>query len=370
MIKKVLEMFGEPITYGGQESVVYNMLSSFDLQKFKIDLFTPYFADNLELTELVKGNGGLTHSLNLEFKLGDNRFLLTKHIAKFFENFHDYDVVHIHTGSLTTMLVFARLVKKFGIKKVIVHSHTTGNRISILTRVRNQILCYFLDKYVDIYLGCSLESLKFKFTDKIVNKGIVVNNGIDVDKFKFNSQYRSEIRNQYNINSDFVIGSLGRMSFEKNNAFMIEIINRLIKIDNLFKLLIVGNGDKEKSIKDLVNELRLDDYAIFAGKQSLSYKYYDAFDCFVLPSLYEGMPVTSIEAQISGLPTIISNNVTREANISSGTVYLSIDNVDDWVDCILKLKQNVNGDRNNYEINFDKFDKNKTYSIVEKIYLS
>ena len=114
---KVLEMFGEPITYGGQESVVYNMLSVLDLKNdFDVDLFTPYYADNKDLIELVNKNGGTVYHNDIEFKTGDNRFKLYPIVDNFFKSLDiKYDLVHIHTGSLSTMLCFARAAKINGI---------------------------------------------------------------------------------------------------------------------------------------------------------------------------------------------------------------------------------------------------------------
>lgn len=369
-MKRILEMFGEPITYGGQESVVYNMLSTFNLKNdFKVDLFTPYFADNKYLLNLISDNDGNVYSLNKEFKTNDNRLLLRKDVDSFFDKKSNYDVVHIHTGSLTTMYVYAKAAKKYNIKKVIVHSHIASKKNGLIYKLFKTIICILLQKYVDVYLGCSNEAITSKFTEEIVNKSNVVYNGIDVENFRFNNEYREDIRNKYSISDKFVIGSLGRLDKQKNNNFMIDIINNFSGYDNII-LMIVGTGTTENDLKNKCIDLGLDKKVIFTGNQIETYKYYCAFDCFILPSIYEGMPVTAIEAQISGLPTLISDRVTTDVSISSECKFVSIEDSRVWVNCIKNFFTNKeNGyNRTSVNIDYDKFDRNKTFKIVENIY--
>lgn len=368
-MKKILEMFGEPITYGGQESVVYNMLSTFNLgEDFIVDLFTPYYADNKGLIELVEKNNGKVFSLNIDFKTNDNRFLLTKFIDDFFSSHNDYDVVHIHTGSLSTMCVYAKSAKMHGIKKVVVHAHIAASNISFNYRIRRYILCKILKKYADIFLGCSKVAIESKWTRDIVEKSIVVYNGIDVKSYIFNNDYRQKIRKQYELDNKYVIGSVGRLNFQKNNYFMLDIIKRINENNKNIVLMIVGSGDLENDLKNRCIELNIEGKVIFTGNVIDTEKYYSAFDCFVFPSIFEGLGISSVEAQISGLPTFIADNITKEGNISSGTKYLKNNDLELWVSSILDV-YNENIREHNYNIDFDKYDRAKTFKIVGNIYL-
>lgn len=398
----VLEMFGEPITFGGQESVVKNMLSSFDLKKdFNIDLFTPYYSDNKEIIDLVEKNNGKVIALNIAFKTGDNRFLLRKPVNEFFNNAKKYDVVHIHTGSLTTMYVYAMIAKKHRVKKVIVHSHIANTNDSLVKKVYKNVLCFLMKKFIDIYMGCSRNAIDTKFTKDIQKKAIVVNNGIEVEKYKYNEKYRLEIREKYNINDKFVIGSLGRISKQKNNKFIVDIFVELLNnFDDINKnkivLMMVGDGDFLYEVKKYADEKKLTNNIIFTGNQVETYKYYQAFDVFIMPSIFEGLPVTSLEAQMSGITCLLSDKVDENCNISSKTKFLSIESTKEWVlnicdeinnyiDTNGYINMNVKNDDNNSEINierniknnvdrydvkidFDKYDRKKTYEIVKKIY--
>lgn len=376
-MKKVLEMFGEPITYGGQESVVYNMLSTFDLKNdYNIDLFTPYFADNKELISLIENNNGKIYSLNIPFKNFDNRFNLINPIKKFFDRYKfNYDVAHIHTGSLTTMYVFAKIAKKSGIKKVMVHSHIGLLSGGFVGKIRRFILNILMSRYVDVYLGCSKEAIDAKFIGKANKNAIIVYNGIDIDKFKYNKELRDKIRKEYEINDKYVLGSLGRITEQKNHNFMIDIYKDLLdeiklkEINRDIILLIVGDGELIETTKNKVKNMGLTNKVIFVGNQSDSYKFYQAFDTFIQPSLYEGLPVTTIEAQVSGLPCLLSDTITKECVITKELKFLSIKDEKDWIDEIIK---NINTviDREKISIDYDKFDKNKTFEIVKEIYSS
>ena len=368
---KILEMFGEPISYGGQESVVYNMLSSFyPNEKLNIDLFTPYYVDNEKLIDFIESNKGKVVHLGKEFKVGDNRFELTKCVDDFFDKHDKYDVVHIHTGSLSTMLVYAKAAKKQGVKKVIVHAHIANRVISLGFLLRKILICHFLKKYVDLFIGCSKKVIETKYTKDIQDKANLIYNGIDIQKFSFNKGHRDEIRSKYNIGDKFLIGSLGRLNPQKNNYFMLEIARKLKDKSSDFRLMLVGSGEIENDLKEYVKKHDIDDVVIFAGEQKDAYKYYNAFDVFFITSYFEGLPVTAIEAQVSGLPTIISKCVTMEAKVSNRTYYLPIDNIDVWVDKILEIKENYKlyEDRANIDVDYSKCDRNITYKNVERMY--
>lgn len=367
---KVLEMFGEPITYGGQESVVYNMLSSKKYcDKFNIDLFTPYFADNINLIDLVEKNGGKVHSQGIVFETNDNRLKLQKTVEKFFKTNNTYDVVHIHSGSLTTMYVYAKIAKKYGIKNVIVHSHIARKNKNIIREIIRIIICFLLHNKVDYYLGCSKEAITTKFGNSLDNY-YIINNGIDIEKFKFDKNIRNEMRNKYKIGDMIVIGSLGRISNQKNNVFMVDILSKLSQYNDNVVLLMVGDGEDLEKVKRKVSNSGLEKKVIFTGTQKETYKYYQMFDIFILPSIFEGLPVTSIEAQISGLPTLISDTITKECCISNLTKFLSINYTNLWVDEINNIIDNVNLDdlRQNAIIDFDKYDKTKTFIKVFDLY--
>lgn len=370
---KVLEMFGEPITYGGQESVVYNMLSVLDLKnEFSIDLFTPYYSDNKNLINLIEANAGKIYSLGINFKTGDNRFKLSPEVDKFFDSIDKkYDTVHIHTGSLSTMLVYARSARKHGINNVIVHAHNSSTSESLIYVIFRKVLSFFLKKYATSFVGCSEEAINWRWSSNISKKAQVVRSGIDINKYKFNNDYRNEIRSKYNIKDKFVIGHIARFTREKNHIFTIDIAKSLVKQNKNFVFMLIGDGTIKEKIKHIVEDEGLIQNVIMLPNSNDIYKYYSAFDVFVLPSLREGLPITSIEAQVSSLPTIISDRVTKECCISNETYFASIEDSNKWVDKILEIKAKMDYNlnlRSVINVDYKKYDRNYSFAPIISLY--
>ena len=366
-------MFGEPITYGGQESVVYNMLSVLDLKnEFSVDLFTPYYSDNKNLINLIEANAGKIYSLGINFKTGDNRFRLSPAVNKFFDTLDKkYDTVHIHTGSFSTMLVYAMSARKHGINNIIVHAHNSSTSETLIYTVFRKVLSFFLKKYATSFVGCSSEAINWRWSSDISKGAQVVRSGIDINKYKFNNDYRNEIRSKYNIKDKFVIGHIARYTREKNHIFTIDIAKSLVQQNKDFVFMLIGDGAIKEKIKQIVEDEGLTQNVIMLPNSSDIYKCYSAFDVFVLPSLREGLPITSIEAQVSSLPTIISDRVTKECCISNETYFLDIENAKEWVDKILSIKTKMDSNSNfrtDINVDYKKYDRNYSFEAIAYLY--
>lgn len=245
------------------------------------------------------------------------------------------DILHINSVNASGLRL-AYIAKKLGINKIIVHSHISNisNDKFKLKRLAHK---YWKKKYqsaADYHFGCSKESLEFMFNS---NDGIILKNGVDLDKFKYNEDYKKEIRDKYNISYDsFVIGNVGRFSYQKNHKFILDIFN--IYNNDKAVLFFVGEGELENKTKKYAKKLGILDRVIFAGTTDEAYKYYSAFDAFVLPSIYEGLPVVAVEAQATGLPVLISENVTKEAKLIDSTIYLPINDPRMWANEVEKAR--------------------------------
>ena len=168
--------------------------------------------------------------------------------------------------------------------------------------------------------------------------GFVVNNAIDVDKFKYDEKIRKEKRKELNIkDNQLVIGHIGRFVQQKNHEFLIDIFNEIYKQDKNAILLLIGEGPLKEEIQNKVNELGLDKNVKFLGQRSDANELYQAMDAFVLPSLYEGLPVVGVEAQAAGLPCFFSTDMTKETEILDSTKFISLTHKSKyWADKILK----------------------------------
>lgn len=186
-------------------------------------------------------------------------------------------------------------------------------------------------------------------------KFCVINNAIAPKKFEFNEKHREEIRKEFGIEKEeILIGNIGRLSQQKNQTILLEIAKELIKKNVKFKIIIVGDGPLENELKLKREKYNLEKQVFFVNTRNDVYKFYSAFDLFVLPSIYEGLPVVSVEAQCNGLPCLFSNTITEEVKINDNIEFLPINCIEKWVEKIStlpkRLQENNKFKKSNYNI--------------------
>lgn len=305
----------------------YKRMSS----NFSFDFIT-HENDSIEYKKLIKSKGD---NLYIFPKLGlKNIFNFNRNVKAFFNNHNDYDIVHCHMANAAWF--YFKEAKKNGIKNLILHSHLTKYADVLSHSFRNFFLVKLGKFYCTHSMACGIESGKFLFGNK---EFVVVNNAIDLKQFDYNKDYRNEIRTKYNLNSNnIVIGHVGRMAPVKNQKFLIKLLADLIEINKNYRLMIIGNGALKKDLLNYAKELKVDKYLILVDATDKVYKYYQAFDLFALPSFSEGLPVVGIEAQVSGLPCLLSDNITKEVGITKQAIYLPISDTNIWLNKIVDLK--------------------------------
>ena len=282
-----------------------------------------------------------------------------------------YDVIHIN-GNYFSRIIECMVAKLTGIKKIIVHSHNNGSGNNNVKRVMlHNILKKLFDYFATDYFACSEAAAKWMFSKKIIKKQKykIIKNGIMINDFKFNELKRKKIREELNIKEKYAIGFVGRLEYQKNPSFLVDIFDETKKQKENAVLLIIGTGSLEKTIKNRIKELKLDKSVIFLGNIANVNDYYNAMDCFLLPSKYEGLGIVNIEAQCSGLNTICSNNVAKEAKASENISFISLNDKEMWVN---KILENKTIDRNNaYKEVIDYgYDIQSVVKEIEDIYLS
>lgn len=364
---RVLEVFGEPIVNGGQESFVMSVITHMDLSDMHVDLLTPYYCKNDYYRKKVEELGGNVYELGKEIE--QNRLNIKVPILDFLKR-HEYDVVHIHSGSITALSIIAQSAKKSGVKKVIVHSHSGMAEENIKKKIIRLIGGLNMLRSVDVYCACSLEAAKAKYLKGIINRTYMVKNGIDIERFKYNKEARSEIRNEYSIeDDDILIGHVGRFTYEKNHHFLINVFFNLLDNNTRYKLLLLGEGELHEEIVKEVKDKGISDKVIFVNSTNDVPKYMSAFDMFVLPSLYEGLPLVGVEAQASGLPVLVSDRVSKELAITDLVQYIECNNQEKWIKAI---KDNEKKDRKSFaqDIRATGYDINETAKMLRSIYLT
>ena len=239
----------------------------------------------------------------------------------------NYDCVYINMLSAANKIPIV-LAKKSNITNIIIHAHANSTVKGFLRHTLHFFNKKYCDKNATKRLACSNESAKWLFNfNNNNNKIIIVPNAIDVKKYRYSSKFRNEIREKYLIKSDeLLLGSVGRFGPEKNNEFMIDILNYLLQKGIRTKLMLVGDGAMREALIKKIYLLGISDSVIFTGTIINPYKYYSAFDVFLFPSLFEGFGIAALEAQAAGLRCFCSNTLSSELNVSNTICYLNLKN--------------------------------------------
>lgn len=338
---KILEFFGEPISYGGQESFIVNMYKNY-FQNDNFCFFTPFHADNRELINLANNRGDIVYAYGKNF---DSRlrkayiFLAAKRAMKI-----QYDVIHIHSGSILTLLMVSSLAKKRGIKKIIVHSHATGYD-SFSHKLIKSISDKLIENKASLFLACSYDAGIYKFPEKILksDKFQIIKNGIDLQSFLYDGDTRIKKRKELNIKEQKVLCHVGRFSEEKNHKFIIALFEEYLKLEKTALLLLVGGaGRTEKEIMTMVSERNLSDKVIILKNRKDINELLCVADVFVFPSRFEGLGISAIEAQANGLPTICAEQLPAELDASSVYIKMSLDEgPKKWAEKVYSVQDNV-----------------------------
>ena len=212
------------------------------------------------------------------------------------------------------------------------------------------------------------------YTKKLIksNKIVMIPNGIETEKFKYNEEIRNKYRTDLGIENKVVIGNIGRFMEQKNHKFLLEVFKEFLNINPNSVLLLIGDGELEDKTKDYAKELEIDKNVMFLGLRKDIPNLLMCMDIFVMTSFHEGLPVVGVEAQSSGLPIIFSNNITREVEILENVKYVKLeDGAKIWADEINNLLAKENDRKQSFQKVKEKgFDIKETVKKIEQIYLN
>lgn len=352
---------------GGIENYIMNMYRNIDRDKLQFDFLEhdehPGFFDN-EITSL----GGNIYRINgHEFKY--NPLLYTKHLKEIFSQNQKYHVIHGHEGK--TALLYTYVAKKSGIAKRIVHAHEDSYVHTFNGFMQKTLIQQSWRFATDLY-ACSSKAGKYYFGK---HPFTVRYNAIDTNRFAFNNVQRINTRGKLGIQpSTLVLGNIGRCTAQKNQLFLLDIFAALRSIRKDSRLILVGTGELEHQLYNKAADLGILS-AIHIIQSTATPEYlYSAMDAFVLPSLYEGLPLAGVESQASGLPTFFSSSISREVAITDQAHFIPLeDSPLTWANKILEITKTTNTP--NRSIFADKvrnsgFDVKKNSQLMQDAYLS
>lgn len=254
----------------------------------------------------------------------------------------DYDVIHSHFGFGGFRIM--RIAKKYHVRKRIVHSHIAYEPYSFKTRIANIVKRELIKYYATDLAACGKDAGEFMWGKRMVaaNHVRIIRNAIDTQKFQFSMDLRIMKRIELGVESKYVIGIVSRLSEQKNFPFLFRVYKNVLRIRDDAILLVIGRGLEEKEIRKMAEDMGIANRICFLGVRNDVSEILNALDVFVLPSLYEGLPVVLIEAQANGLQEIVSDKVTSEMDISDLIKFLPIENTEQkWAEVICNCIDNT-----------------------------
>ena len=320
---------------GGAETMIMNLYRNIDRTKIQFD-FVENEGEPAAFDDEIRQLGGKIY--RCPRYRGKNHLAYTKWWHEFFKsNEGVYPIIHGHLGS--TAAIYLKVAKAHGVY-AIAHSHNT-NTMKKIGDILYALFAYPTRFVADHFFACSIEAGISRYGNKIGNDNTrckVLQNAIDTAQFAFNETARIATRATLGISDDqFVVGNISRFSPQKNHRFLLEIFEAIHQKRTDAVLLLVGDGDLRPQIEAVIANKGLENSVILAGIQSNTWDYYQAMDVFVMPSFYEGLPVSMVEAQTAGLPCRVSTGVPRESAITDLVQFRTLeDTAEQWADWILK----------------------------------
>ena len=329
-MKRLLCIVGK-MNVGGAETFLMKIYRKLDRTQYQMDFAVAAPGKGTYEDEII-ALGGRIHHITPKSKGPIKNFNSIKKLVR--ENHYEY-VIRISQHSLSALELLA--AKAGGAKRCIFRSSNSNTTsTSRLNNILHRVCMFMPRQFADARFAPSTEAAEFMFGKGCVEKGtaVLLLNAVDLDVYRYDKAAREEIRREFGIGEQFVVGHVGRFNAQKNHSFLIDSFEEIMKNIPDAVLILIGKGELEEEIKKKAAEQGL--RVIFAGVRLDVPRILSAMDVFLFPSLYEGMPNTVIEAQAAGLPCVIADTITREADITGLVTYMSLGApAEEWAEAVL-----------------------------------
>ncbi len=345
----------------GLETLIMNIYRNIDREKVQFD-FLVHYNQRFDYDDEIEQLGGKIHRLSVR---EDNKFFkYFKGLNRFFKEHSEYKVVHGHMESFG--FIYSHYAKKNGVKTVIAHSHNAFTEPNLKGFVKGIMNKPWKRTATDLF-ACSDKAGKFMFGKRPFR---VINNGINCENFVFNEKVREDYRKLLDVEGKTVIGHIGRFEPQKNHTFLIDVFAKYSENHPNAILLLVGEGHLYDDIQKKVDLLGLEDKVRFLGVRSDLECVYQALDLFVLPSLFEGLPVVGVEAQSAGLPMLVADTVTNELCVTEFVEMLSLEEpYEEWCNKIDYMLENIKRRDTTEDMNNAGFNIKQTAKYLQDFYI-
>lgn len=352
---KVLQI-GMSNAMGGIERFILYHYQAIDRKQYKFDFISMF--EKIAGEEEIATLGGTIYTVSNAKKAP---LLCCKQIRDLIMQ-NKYDAVHIHLASFSNPIP-TLAASLSPCKNLILHAHNNGMISGFVKTTCHSVSRLATSQIKLERLACSKSAGKWIFGNAPFT---VFENSVAREKFYYDEEERKKVRNHFGIsNQAFVIGTVGRLDFQKNQSFLIQTFSKYLETNPNAYLLIVGDGIFKKPLLELVSMLHLESKVIFTGFQNDVSPYYQAMDLFCLPSFNEGLGIVGIEAQMSGLPCIFSDGCVEEVNISGKSLFVPLE-IESWINAIIYYQKQLEiWNRNQHP---DCYDVEKNVKKLELIY--
>ncbi|MFS7491736.1 glycosyltransferase [Carnobacterium maltaromaticum] len=328
---RIAVVMGKYVT-GGIKSVILNYYNEMDKSKFQFDLIVDKNSADRDYDEFTS-QGARINEVTSVNKNPIKNIIETSKILKL----NDYKIVHSYLNTLNIFPMFSGFLA--GTKVRIAENLSTAHPKESKTFFKN-ILKPFGKTFATHLAANSKYAAEWLYGRNELPNVEILRNGLDLEYFRYDPEIRQQRRKELNITDDtFVVGHIGRYQFQKNHNFLIDIFKEIHEKDNNTKLFLIGYGELTEEVWTKIKNNNLENYVIDGGASVDNVANYNAMDCFVMPSYYEGLPVVGIEAQATGLPCVFSSEITKEASLIENVSFLSLeDSISIWASNILLYK--------------------------------
>lgn len=336
-MERVLVTGAANIGKAGVATIVYKWGQQFDSNKIVYDYLMQSGLPDKKYQDAIREKGGIIYTLNEKKR---SMIGIIKWVQEVIET-HNYKVLHINSDSAYIAAAYIFAAKRAGIEHIYVHSHCTqiddNNKIKRFIKTTIHRICkLYVIRNTDMFLACSKLAGEWMFGKKNTNskKYKTIFNGVEVEQYLFDQDVRADYRNELGFADKFVIGNVGRLSFQKNQEHLIEIFSKYYMRNKNSLLVIVGEGELKELLKVKVKQLKIENAVVFLGLRNDVPKLLSSFDIMVMPSRFEGLPVTMVEAQMNDLPCVVASTISKEANFSNIVRYVDMDDMERWEEAI------------------------------------
>lgn len=344
---------------GGAETMIMNYYRNIDRNKVQFDFLLHRQEEGFFDNE-IKTLGGKIYRMP---PISPKTFFKYKRaLSRFFDEHPEYKIVHSHLNALSSIILQVAKNKKIPVR--IAHSHLAVEpfvlkkifipNTDIIATVKDSIQSLIrrrTRRYANYYFACGTKAAIWLYGKKNLDKVTIINNAIDSARFIFNKDTREKIRSLFQIPEETkVIGHVGRFNEQKNHFFLIEIFRELVKIEPSVQLILIGDGNLKPKIENLTSKYSLKNKVHFLGLRNDIPDLLQAIDYLLFPSLYEGLPLTLIEAQAAGLKIIASSTIAKEVDLTGQIMFTNLNEpAEKWAQSIVE--------------NFD-YSRKDTYKLI------